>query len=215
MSNSFKETEAKKLALSKIEIRILKKLKTPALIQGHLNSLPFRFSPDPNEPYFSPRLVMRNKRAQCIEGAMFAYLALRLHGYRTYLMDLASEKPDDDHVVAIFKVGRRWGAISKTNHAVLRYREPVYSTPREIAMSYFHEYFLDNGRKTMRTYSKPFSLKKFDKRDWATSGEDLEYIGKALDKSSHIKIMTPTTIKNLRKADKVEIEAGKVTEWKK
>ena len=209
----FLDSEAKKLKLSDAEIRLLKKLKTPALIQDYLNKIPFNFS-STEEPYLSPRLVFKKKRAQCFEGAVLAYLSLRLNGYKTYLMELTSELPDYDHILALFKIGRYWGAVSKTNHAALRYREPVYATPRELAMSYFHEYFLYNRKKTMRAYSRLLSSKKFDKKGWATSDKDLEYIGDALDDLPHIKIMTPGIVKKLRPVDKVEIKAGRVIEWK-
>lgn len=138
-----------------------------------------------------------------------------MQGRKPLLLDLRTTTRDADHVVALFKRGKYWGAISKTNHAVLRYREPIYKSVRELAMSYFHEYFLDNGKKTMRKFSKPFDLSKLapskagTKIDWLTSKEDLISLVDALDKSPHENIL-PKGHK-LRKADKVEIMAGRVT----
>jgi len=128
---------------------------------------------------------------------------------------LVTTKNDDDHVVALFKQNGYWGAISKTNHAVLRYREPVYKTVRELAMSYFHEYFKDTGQKTLRKFSRPFDLSKIKNKDWLTSGEDLWEINNALDDYFHYNILTPRQIKNLRPAEKIEVEAGKLVEWRR
>ncbi|MEQ1561715.1 MAG: hypothetical protein ABL899_03295, partial [Nitrospira sp.] len=122
---------------------------------------------------------------------------------------------DYDHVVSVFRIDGFFGAISKTNHGVLRYREPVYKTVRELAMSYFHEYFLNNGQKTLREYSDPFDLNYFNKINWRTSEKDLSEIHEHLDKIKHHKILSQKQIKNLRKADKIEIEAGKLVEYKK
>ena len=121
-------------------------------------------------------------------------------------------------MVALFRRGKFWGAISKTNHAVLRYREPIYASPRELAMSYFHEYFLDNGAKTLRSYSTPFDLSTYKVgpcTSWLTAEEDLWEIADRLDKSPHYQILDKKIIFSLRRADPIEIKAGKLTEWRK
>ena len=162
----------------------------------------------------SPRRVLREYKAHCIEGALLAAAALWLHGEPPLLLDLMSANGDDDHVVALFRQHGHWGAISKTNHAILRYREPIYKTVRELALSYFHEYFLDNGGKTLRSYSKPLDLRKFKDKNWTTSEKDLWYITWALNKAPHTKILTPHMSRTLRKADPIEIKAGKITQQK-
>ncbi len=150
-----------------------------------------------------------------MEGALLAAAALEFHGLKPLVMDLRSIKPgDDDHVVAVFRQFGCWGAISKTNHAVLRYREPIYKTVRELALSYFHEYFLDSGKKTLREYSRPFDLSYFDKLDWRTSQRDLFEIPKYLDKIEHFWIVSPAQTRALRKADPIEIKAGKLVKQK-
>ncbi len=148
---------------------------------------------------------------------MFAAAVLEFHGHKPLLLDLRSTtKPwDYDHVVAVFKKNGCFGAISKTNHAVLRYREPVYKTIRELVMSYFHEYFLHDGTKTLREYSVPFDLNYFNNLDWRASPKNLFQIPKHLDKIKHFQILSPKQIKNLRKADKIEREAGKLVEYGK
>lgn len=148
-----------------------------------------------------------------MEGAMLAALLLRNCGFAPLVVDLTASKKDFDHVIAVFQTAGRWGAISKTNHAVLRYREPVYASIRELVMSYFHEYFNDDGKKTLRSYSEPVDLSRFDSREWMTSEEEVWYIPEYLARVKHTKILTPSQIARLRKADPIEIKAGKLLEW--
>lgn len=196
------------------EIKLFKRLDSPKKIQDYLNSLKFNFEKQ-GDTCYSPRMVIKNKKAHCMEGAMFAAAVLEFHGYEPLVLDLRSEAHDFDHVVTLFKQFGCFGAISKTNHAVLRYREPIYKTVRELAMSYFHEYFDKKGRKTLREYSGPFNLSKFNKLDWRTTEKNLFDIPNYLDKIKHFKILSPRQIKNLRTADKIEIKTGEIVEWKR
>lgn len=199
---------------SKGEVRFLRRLNTPRKIQDFLEKLPYNFDSG-RDTLRSPRRVLRERTAHCIEGALLAAAALWVNGARPLLLDVRSIPDDLDHVVALYRRYGHWGAISKTNHAVLRYREPVYRTVRELAMSYFHEYFLDDGRKTMRDYSEPFDLIRECGTGWMTSTEDLWDIGAALDGSPHRPILSVPQKKELRPADKIEIAAGKLTVYKK
>lgn len=200
--------------LSQIELKILKKLSTPAKIQDYIDTLAINFEQG-GETCMSPRRVLREKKAHCMEGAMLAALALRIHGHPPLVMDLKCIPGEDDHVVALFRQYGRWGAISKTNHAVLRYREPVYRDIRELTLSYFHEYFTDSGRKIFRSYSRPLDLSHFDKKNWMTTENNLFFIPQYLDKARHYPILGKNQMKTLRKADAIEIVAGKLIEWSK
>ena len=191
------------------ELTVFKKLNTPQKIQDFLNSIPSNYE----ETCRSPRKVLEVGKAQCVEGALFAAAALRVHGEKPLLVDLVTTADDQDHVLAVFKKYNHWGAITKTNHPVLRYREPIYRSIHELVLSYFHEYFLDSGKKTLRTYSNPFNLTQFDSIHWMTTEEDVWDIPAALDDSPHHAILTPAMTKNLRKADPIEREATKITEW--
>ncbi|MBP9757787.1 MAG: hypothetical protein KBD06_04250 [Candidatus Pacebacteria bacterium] len=154
----------------------------------------------------SPRRTIEAGTAHCFEGALLAAAALMYHDQKPLIMDLQSARGDTDHVVAIFKQGGRWGAISKTNHGVLRYREPVYATVRELALSYFHEYFLQvNGKKTLRAYSQPFDLSKYKPSVWFAAEDELVDIVNDLEDSIHYPIVTGSLIKKLRKADAIEV----------
>ena len=196
------------------EMRQLRRLSTPVRIQDFLETLPYSFD-DGNDKLRSPRRVLLEKSAHCIEGALLAAGALWVNGSRPLLLDVRSTADDLDHVVALFRSGGRWGAISKTNHAVLRYREPIYRSVRELAMSYFHEYFLDNGHKTMRDYSNPFDVGVRFGKQWLTADDDLWDIAETLDDSRHWPVVSARAIRALRRADPVEIAAGKLTVFRK
>lgn len=192
------------------EFTVLRKLDTPRKVQDFLNDLPVNRERGA-ETCLSPLMVLRRNRAHCIEGAMLAALAFAMHREPPLLLDLKTTSDDIDHVVALFRRHGCWGAVSKTSHAVLRYREPVYRDVRELAISYFHEYFLDNGKKTLRQYSAPFDLRRWP-GEWATSTEHLWDLQLALDRSPHHDLLTRTQIAQLRRADPIERKAGRLKE---
>lgn len=202
------------LGIPKKELKILKKLNTPKKIQDFLNRMPFNFEED-GDIVLSPMSVLEKKTCHCVEGAVLTALALRVNGFPPLVVDLEATDDDLDHVVAVYKQYGKWGAISKTNHGVLRYREPIYNSVRELAMSYFHEYFDSRGRKNMRTFSAPVNLKRFDKKGWMNTKESIDYIPEYLCEIKHYPILNRKQIANLRRADPIEIKTGEITEWKK
>lgn len=159
-------------------------------------------------------MVLKTRTAHCIEGAMLAALALRLHGHPPLLVDLTASPRDDDHVIAVFRRRGRWGAVSTSNHAVLRYRDPVYATIRELVMSYFHEYTNDDGDKTLRSYTRPVDLSRFDARGWMTASDDVWYVPEYLVDVPHIPLLTRAHIATLRPIDPIEHAAGDIVRWK-
>lgn len=200
--------------LTKEELRIMCALSTPQKIQDFLDTLPINWEKK-GETCMSPRRVLREHKAHCIEAAMLAAAALWLHGGKPLLMDLRATSDDDDHVVALFRQNGCWGAISKTNHATARYRDPIYRTLRELAVSYFHEYFLDTtGKKVLREYSRPLSLKRLGS-SWITAEEDLFAVAVALDDSPHYQLLLPGALRYVRPADQFDRIAGKIIEWRR
>lgn len=196
------------------ELAIFKELTTPHKIQDFLDTIPANLSKR-GDTCFSPRMVLEKGRAHCIEGALVAATALWMHGEKPLLLDLKALDIDYDHVVALYKKNGYWGAISKTNHPVLRFRDPVYKSPRELALSYFHEYtFPKTGQKTLRSYSRPFSLKKFG-TDWITSEKHLWNIALALDDFPHYLIVPNGQEKFIRNLSDIELEASKLSEWER
>ncbi len=197
--------------LSPTERRVFKKLKTPLDVQNYLDHFPINFELA-GETIFSPRRALIEKKVHCVEGALFAAASLAYQGRTPYLLDIQTMPHDDDHVVALFKEGDRWGAISKTNHTILRWRDPVYKSVRELAMSYFHEYIVADGEKTMLTYSQPFDLSRFAP-DWVVAQEDLVDLVVALDDSPHSPIAPRRAMKRLRNAQPIEVKVLDITEW--
>lgn len=193
------------------EFRVLRSLDRPRKVQDFLNRMPVNRERG-RETCTSPLVTLRRNKAHCMEGALLAALALWMHGHAPLILDLKTSDADVDHLVALFQVDGYWGGITKTNHAVLRYREPIYRDVRELAASYFHEYFMNDGAKTLRQYSDPFDLREWE-TDWTTAEDDLWDLERAIDRSPHHALITRKQIAGLRKADAIEIKAGKLTEW--
>jgi len=202
---------ALKLGIPRREAMVLARLKTPESIQDYITRLPANHEPD-GDTCLSVVQVIRQRRAHCIEGAFVAACALWIHGQKPLLMDMQA-RGDDDHVVTLFRRDGYWGAISKTNHIWLRWRDPVYRSLRELAMSYFHEYVYGN-KKTLRSYSGPIDLRRFDPKLWVTNGEHCWDVGAALDDVRHYPLLTPAQARRLRRRDAMETRAGKLLEYR-
>ena len=188
---------------TKEEISFLKTMSNPDKIQGFLDSVDY----NPNYECRSPRWVIKKKSAHCFEGALFAAAALQFIGYEPLIIDMKAFN-DDDHVIAVFKVDDHWGSVAKSNFTSLRYREPVYRSLRELVMSYFDFYFNMAGDKSLRSYSLPLNLKIYDSRHWATTDEDLEFIGDRLEKMRHYPVVDKKMIKKFYKASDTMLKAG-------
>ena len=194
------------------EFQAFKKLDSPDKVQDFLNRMPQNFDAS-RRTCRSPLMVLKRNKAHCVEGAMLAAAIFWYHREKPLILDLRTTKRDDDHVVALFKRNGRWGAVSKTNHAVLRYRDPVYESPRELAMSFFNEYYLWDGTKSMRSYSKPFDISRYAPEKWITSEKNLDWLMKAITKSGYYSVVPPKT--KLRKASNIELKTLKLIEWSK
>ncbi|MCL4550342.1 MAG: hypothetical protein M1495_17450 [Bacteroidetes bacterium] len=181
---------------TKEEINFLKSFKSPYDIQVYLNKIKY----NPESITSSPKVVLERRSANCFEGALFAAAALRMLGHKPLIVDMIAEN-DDDHVIAIYKQNGCFGAVAKSNTTLLKFREPVYRTLRELVMSYFDFYFNTIGEKSLRSYSNPVDLSKFDKYNWMTTNDDLEFIGDYLYKVKHHKILTGKMLRSLSIAD--------------
>src|SRR5213596_4373231 len=179
-----------------LELRKLRALKTPAGVQRFLDSLPYHLA----DTSWSPRKVLQEKTAHCLEGAIFAAAALRVLGFPALLWDLEAVD-DTDHVLAIFKVRGCWGAVAKSNFSGCRYREPVYRTLRELAMSYFNIYFNLRSERTLRRYSRPVNLARFDHLNWMSTEKPVWFIAEHLCEIPHISLLTSSMEKNLNRLD--------------
>ncbi len=182
---------------------MLNSIDSPYKIQEFLDSVPYNTT----KRTLSPLLVMKERMAHCMDGGMFAAAALRRLGYPPLIVDLSAEN-DDDHIIAVFREGGCWGAVAKSNTTVLRFREPVYRTLRELAMSYFDLYYNLNGQKSLRSYSRTIDLSRFDDLNWETTEEDLEYIGDYTYTVRHYPLITPSQAKKLNNVPKYLYDAG-------
>lgn len=191
---------------TKAEHALLSSLRTPSKIQAFLDAIPY----NTDEITRSPRGVMQTKRAHCFDGALFAAAALEHHGERPLIIDLRSNGEDDDHVLAIFRVDRHYGALAKSNFASLRYREPIYRSLRELALSYFNSYINLERTRTLREYSALIDLGRVQAVDWRRSDNDLSELSHALDRARHFPLLTRRMESALIKADERLLKAEMV-----
>ncbi len=201
------------LGLTQSEFATLRRLRTPERIQAFLYGLKQNFERK-GETCNSVRVVLRERRAHCIEGAVTAACALWIHGEPPLLLDFQAVH-DFDHVVAVFRRNGRWGAISKTNGIGLRWRDPVYRTLRELAMSYLHEYYNKRDRKTLRTYSRPYDLRRMKPEIWVTAEDGAWDLVDALEATRHYKLMSPAQVRSLLRRDPFEREVGNLVQYRK
>ena len=179
------------------ELRKVRALKTPSGIQRFLDEMPYHLA----GTAWSPRKVLLEKTAHCLEGAIFAAAALRLVGFPPLILDLEADQ-DTDHVLAVFKLRGHWGAIAKSNFAGCRYREPIYRTLRELALSYFNTYFNLRGERTLRRYSRPVNLARFDDRNWMASDGEIWFIAEYLCDIPHQPLLKRGLEKHLTRVDR-------------
>src|SRR5438128_10681487 len=202
------------LGLARDEFAILERMSTPQKTQAFLNAIPMNHELG-GETILSVRQVLRQRRAHCIEGAFVAACALWIHGKPPVVMFMDCDASDFPHVLALFRRGRHWGAISKHNGAQLRYRDPVYRSLRELAMSYFHEYFDKRGRKTLRSYSGAFDLRRIDPTLWITSETACTQAHDRLARLRHYAVISKRQERMLSRRDSFERKASRVVEHAK
>jgi|SRR5579871_834383 len=191
------------------ELRTLRRLKTPFQIQRFLDEeIGYNLEPH-GATCYSPRTVLRERVAHCMEGALLGAAALRMLGYPPLLVDMEAVR-DTDHVLAVYRVGGLWGSVAKSNYSGLRSREPIYKSIRELAISYFEDYYNPRGEKTLRTYSRPINLRRFDRMGWMTAERDVWEIPNYLCDISHTRMFPPSTEKRLARMDRRLKAAGEV-----
>jgi len=185
------------------EKRALRALKSPAGIQAFLDEVPY----SAESAYRSPRQVLADRRAHCFDGAVLAAAAMRALGRPPLLMDLRAHR-DDDHVLCLFRRGAHWGAVAKSNCSGLRFREPIHRTLRELVMTYFEDYFNTEGEKSLRAYSLPVDLSRFDALGWETDPAAMEAIALVLDETRHLPLLSPSAVRSLAPVDRRAYDAG-------
>lgn len=196
VSISNRSTNTSSSCFTPSELRTLRALKTPAGIQRFLDDLPYHLA----GTAWSPRVILRKRTAHCLEGAVFAAAALRVVGYPPLIFDLEADN-DTDHVIAVYRSRGHWGAVAKSNFSGCRYREPVYRTLRELALSYFNIYFNLRGERTLRRYSRTVNLARFDPLNWMTTENEIWFIAEYLCEIPHRPLLKPGMERNLTRVD--------------
>lgn len=187
------------------ERALLARLTTPRKIQDFLDAIEYEAD------YFNrcPLRVLRERRGHCYDGALFAAAALRRLGHPPLIIDLKQEPlVDDDHMLAVFRQNDAFGAIAKSNFSGLRWREPVYRTPRELVMSYFEDYFNTLGRRTLRGHTRLLDLTPYDRVQWETSDAGCDRIERRIAGMRVIPILTPAMVRDLTPVDPRRMAAG-------
>jgi hypothetical protein len=186
-------------------------LRTPERIQDFVSRLRWNYQTD-GPTALSVVGVLRQDQAHCIEGAFVAACALWLNGHPPLLIDLGAARGDVDHVMAIFRRGRYWGAISKSNSPFLRYRDPIYRNLRELAVSFFPQY-VKRRRKTLRTYSLPVDLRRHDPALWVTRDGFCHEMVDVLTGARHFNILPADGQSKLRPIDEIEARANTLRDF--
>jgi hypothetical protein len=203
LNSKIRRNAHRNFGLSPKDLRALRALKTPAQVQKFLDALPYQYA----DTAWSPQRVLRDRKGHCLEGAMLAAAALRVHGHPPLLMDLEAVN-DDDHVVALYRERGLWGSIAKSNFAGLRFRAPVYRTLRELALSYFENYYNLRGERSLRAYSGAVNLARLDGQHWMTSEEDVWCVPELLIAARHYALFPDKVARALPRLDRRSFEAG-------
>jgi hypothetical protein len=201
------------VSFSRAERAVLTRLRRPEDLQRFLDELAYNLEPD-GDTCWSPRRVLRERSAHCLEGAFLGAAAFRFHGRPPLVAQMRSER-DEDHLLALFREKRdagAWGAVAKSKFTGLRFREPVYRTLRELAMSYFEQYFNEVAEKSLRAVSRPVDLSRFDTRAWETAEDDLEDVSEYLAHRPMRPLVTPAQIRRLAPVDPLLFRAGPIGE---
>jgi hypothetical protein len=203
LKNDVRQDAQENFGLSPKDVRTLRALKTPVLIQKFLDALPYQYA----NTAWSPQRALRERKGHCLEGALLAAAALRLNGHPPLLMDLEAVH-DDDHVIALYRERGLWGGVAKSNFAGLRFRAPIYRTLRELALSYFENYYNLRGERTLRNYSNPVNLARLDSQHWMTSEENVWCVADLLIAARHYPLFPDKVAKTLPRLDRRSFEAG-------
>jgi hypothetical protein len=191
-------------ALSRREQEVLLRLSTPHKIQTYLLDLSY----SAEERYRCPASVIRDGIAHCFDGALFAAAALRRLGHAPLIVDLLPNDRDDDHLIALFKVRGHWGAVAKSNFSGLTFREPIHRSLRELVLTYFEPFYNVHKEKTLRAYTVPLNLRRFDGLNWMGSDERLDDIGVRLDEIRKIRLVDRSMVRGLSPLDERSYNAG-------
>jgi hypothetical protein len=166
---------------TKKEMSFIRKMKTPEKVQEFIETL--TYNTGDRIPIID---VLRKRRADCLEAAVFAALLFKINGYDSFIVDFEAFR-DEDHVICTYKKGKLYGSVAQSKYIGLKYRSPVYRTLRELSMSYFEHYFDYNGRLSLRNMSIPLKIPKCGK--WIHKKSFLIELEKKLQRIKHVSLV--------------------------
>lgn len=185
--------------LNEAELKVFRGLDSPGAIQDFIDSVPYR----PEDENYCALNVLRDGKAHCFDGGLFAALALRRLGYPPRIVNMFPEAgTDDDHILALYQVDGFFGAVAKSNFPGLCRREAVYRSLRELVMSYFDHYFNADGVRTLRAYTSPLNLARFDHLDWAASNQHIDLIVRSLNRRRRYPVIPQDAAGRLSRLDR-------------
>jgi len=187
--------------------KLLDAMCTPADIQAFLDGIPY----SAEEVNRSPLQVLRERQAHCLDGGLFAAAVLRCQGNPALILDLQPDPgQDDDHVLALFKIEGCWGAVAQSNYTGLRYREAIHRTLRELVLSYFEDFFNIYAQKTLRCFTRPINLRKFDHLGWMWSSAGVDAVEEFLKNVNLIPLINPVQESRLIAVEELSFQAGRI-----
>jgi hypothetical protein len=148
-------------AFTEQERRLIRRLRTPLLVQKYLNTVPYNAEKG-GETLRSFREVIRRNTAHCLEAALFAVTVLEQHDYPPLVIELGSID-GLDHVLFIYRKNGRWGAVAQSRDPGLYGRKPVFPTLRALVRSYFDAYIDFTGCLTGFAF---VDLRRLGDYDW-------------------------------------------------
>jgi hypothetical protein len=175
----------RRLAFTPAELRTIRALDTPRRVQRFLNALPYNLEAPPGgETLRSPRGVLRERTAHCLEAALLAAAVLERHGYPPLL--LSFESTDRlDHVLYVYRRRELWGSVGRSRDPGLHGRRPVFRRPRDLALSYVDPYVDHTGR--IVGYAV-FDLRQLGSYDWRLAAGNVWKVERALVEYRHRRI---------------------------
>jgi len=179
------------MILTKKEQQLIKKLNNPEKVQQFIDSL--KYNAGKRIPIID---VLRKRKADCLEAACFATLCLK----NSFIIDLSCRGNDEDHVICVYKKGKLYGSVAQSKYLNLKQRNPVYRSLRELAMSYFDNFFNYKGEFDLVSRSIPLKVKP----EWIHQAEKTHMIEDKLNEIKHIKLVPKI---KLPKATKLKFRA--------
>jgi hypothetical protein len=85
---------------------------------------------------------------------------------------------------------------------------PIPPSYEALGLSYFDGYFNQYGKRTMRSFTVPIDLERFEPRGWRFAEEELLYIDRAIDRAPKAWVLPRHRTSHLSKVSDLLRRAG-------